>query len=72
MKNMETLIFKTNMKCSGCIEKVTPGLNELAGKDRWRVDLQNPDKTLTVSSEDRQAKDIESVVEKAGFNIERV
>jgi copper chaperone len=69
---METIIFKTNMKCSGCIEKVTPALNELAGKDRWKVDLQNPDKTLTISGKDIQAKDIQFVIEKAGFRVERV
>jgi len=67
---METIIFKTNMKCSGCIEKVTPALNELTGRDNWKVDLQNPDKTLTVSGENIQAKDIQTVVEKAGFKVE--
>jgi copper chaperone len=69
---METIIFKTNMKCSGCIEKVTPALNELLGKDHWKVDLQNPNKTLTVTGEDVKAKDIQSVVERAGFKVERV
>jgi copper chaperone len=59
------------MKCSGCIEKVTPALNALEGKDHWKVDLQNPDKTLTVSVEDIYVKDIQSAVEKAGFKVER-
>lgn len=69
---METITFKTNMKCSGCIEKVTPALNELAGKDHWHVDLQNPDKTITVTGEHIRAKDIQNVVEKAGFKVEMV
>jgi copper chaperone len=69
---METISFKTNMKCSGCIEKIAPVLNELAGKDHWVVDLQNPDKRLTVSAESIQAKDIQSAVERAGFKIERL
>jgi copper chaperone len=71
MKNMETIILKTNMKCSGYIEKVTTALNVLAGKDHWHVDLQNPDKTLTVTGKDIEAKDIQSIVEKAGFKAER-
>jgi copper chaperone len=68
---METIIFKTNMKCSGCIEKVTPALNELVGQNRWKVDLQNPGKTLTVLGEDIQARDIQFIVEKAGFKVEK-
>jgi copper chaperone len=69
---METIAFKTNMKCSGCIEKLTPALNELAGKDRWVVDLNNPEKTLIVSAESVQAKDIQSALEKAGFRAVRL
>jgi copper chaperone len=69
---METITFKTNMKCSGCIEKVTPALDELLGKDHWKVDLQNPGKTLTATGEDKEIKDVQSVVERAGFKVERV
>lgn len=68
---METITFKTNMKCSGCIEKVSPALNELLGKDHWKIDLQNPGKTLTVTGEDMVTKKVQSVVEKAGFKVER-
>jgi copper chaperone len=68
---METVIFKTNMKCSGCIEKVTPALNELLGQDHWKVDLENPGKTLTVRGEDMEIRDVQSVVESAGFKVER-
>jgi copper chaperone len=66
---METIVFKTNMKCSGCIEKVTPALNELAGKDHWFVDLQHSDKILTVQGENIPDRQILSAVEKAGFRI---
>ncbi len=69
---METIVFKTNMKCAGCIEKITPAMNELAGMDHWIVDLTNPDKTLTVSAEGVQTKDIQTAVEKAGFKAEKL
>jgi copper chaperone len=69
---METISFKTNMKCSGCIDKVTPVLNELAGKDQWKVDLQNPSKTLTVTGASIQEKSIQTAVEKAGFILEKI
>jgi copper chaperone len=69
---MGNISFKTNMKCTGCIEKVTPVLNDLAGKDHWKVDLQNADKTLTISSENIREKEIQSAVEKAGFTVEKI
>ncbi len=65
---METLKFKTNIKCSGCVATVTPFLNDEAGKDNWQVDTENPDKVLTVStSEAVPAKAIIASVEKAGY-----
>jgi copper chaperone len=64
---METIQFKTNIKCSGCIATVTPFLNAVAGEDNWEVDIQNPDKVLTVSTEKANNTDIKKAVEKAGY-----
>ena len=49
---MKTLKFKTNIKCSGCVAKVTPYLNEALGEKTWEVDYNNPSKVLTVVGED--------------------
>ncbi len=68
---METIKFKTNIKCSGCIEKVTPHLNEAVGEDNWNVDISNPSKILSVSGETSESK-VKDAVEKAGFKIEKV
>jgi copper chaperone len=69
---MNTIIFRTNMKCSGCIDKVTPALDELAGKNHWSVDLTHSDKTLTIQGEHIASSSIQSAVEKAGFRIEKI
>jgi len=69
---METVQFKTNIKCSGCIATVTPVLNELVGQDNWEVDLQSPDKVLTVSTEQAGKQEIKQAVEKAGYKAEPV
>ena len=66
---METTKFKTTIKCSGCVAKVTPFLNEALGEDNWAVDYNNPAKVLTVVGENDKAKIIEAV-EKAGFKAE--
>ncbi len=70
---METLKFKTNIKCSGCVAQVTPHLNaveEIAGK--WQVDILNPDKILTVEKGKVPTTQIKEAVQKAGFTIEQV
>ena len=69
---MKTVQFKTNIKCAGCIEKVSPGLNETAGADNWEVDLQSPDKVLTISAEEVNAAAIQQAVEKAGYKAENI
>lgn len=66
---METIKFKTNIKCSGCVATVTPFLNEAVGKDNWEVDYNNPSKVLTVTGEKDVAKVIDAL-EKAGYKAE--
>ena len=69
---MKELKFKTTLKCGGCEEKVTPGLNAINESEEWDVDLDHPDKILTVyATEDIEDKIIEAV-EKVGFELERL
>lgn len=70
---MKTLQFKTTIKCSGCVAKSTPYLNEAVGEDNWEVDVQNPQKVLTVATDaevDEQV--VIQAVEKAGFKAEAI
>ncbi|MES2827726.1 MAG: hypothetical protein EOO10_05630 [Chitinophagaceae bacterium] len=70
---METLKFKTNIKCGGCIAAVTPHLNNLSAIENWEVDTQNQDKILTV--EGKQGIDIDQIIdtlEKAGYKAEKI
>ena len=69
---MNTQKFKTNIKCSGCLAKATPYLNAAAGAHQWEVDLQAPQKTLTVitAGEIPESKIIEAVTQ-AGYTAER-
>lgn len=68
---MKTIKFKTNIKCTGCLSAVTPNLNNLAGQDNWKVDLDNPQKILTVDGDLSEAEIVEAV-KKAGFEAEKV
>ncbi|MEQ7801236.1 cation transporter [Pedobacter sp. ASV1-7] len=65
---METLKFKTNIKCSGCIATVTPFLNDLPEIENWAVDTDNPEKILTVEASDElTAETVVKTLEKAGY-----
>ncbi|MDO1446591.1 heavy-metal-associated domain-containing protein [Rhodocytophaga aerolata] len=67
---METLKFKTNIKCGGCVAQVTPYLNSLEGIDKWEVDTNNPNKILSVSTTKVKADQIKDIVKKAGYVAE--
>jgi copper chaperone CopZ len=70
---METLQFKTTIKCSGCIEKVTPFLNETVGENNWEVDLQNPQKILTIpNAEQLNSGEVVEALAKAGYKAEKL
>ena len=65
---METLQFKTNIKCGGCVAKVTSSLNAVAGAEGWKVDTENPEKILTVSADKGlTSADVIRAVEQSGF-----
>ncbi|NTV83308.1 MAG: hypothetical protein HGA23_03280 [Bacteroidales bacterium] len=43
--------FKTNIKCSACVQKVKPHLDGMKEINSWQVDLASPDRILTVEGE---------------------
>ena len=67
---MGTLKFKSNIKCGGCIAKVTPVLNQTEGINKWEVDILTPEKILSVETETLKADDIIKAVASAGFKAE--
>ncbi|TBX70314.1 copper chaperone [Flavobacterium silvisoli] len=64
--------FKTNIKCTGCLSKATPVLNEKLGEGNWEVDLMTLKKTLTVSSPDKSKEEIIEIVKESGFTAEPI
>lgn len=66
-----TLKFKTNINCGGCVAKVSPFLNQAKGIGQWEVDTANKEKILSVRPEGITEKEIIEKVQQAGFTIER-
>jgi copper chaperone len=69
---MEELKFKTTLKCGGCEEKITPGLNAIDEIEEWDVDLESEDKILTVTATKNIKEKIIEAVEKLGFEISKM
>jgi copper chaperone len=70
---METLKFKTTIKCSGCVAAVTPVLDEKVGKDNWQVDIESPEKILTISpGAPINEAQLVRAIEATGYKAERV
>lgn len=68
---METMKFKTNIKCSGCVATVTPFLNEAVGDNNWKVETNDPSKVLTVANSSDKDKVIRAI-KKAGYQAESI
>lgn len=69
---METLQFKTTINCTGCLEKVAPFLKENLSPEAWSVDLSDPAKVLTVTTDSVTAENIVEKIKRAGFSIEQI
>lgn len=68
---MAELRFKTNINCGNCINSVKPFLDEIVGEGNWSVDTNNPDKILTVTTDEEIAEVVEAVTD-AGFKIQKI
>lgn len=63
--------FKTNIKCSACVTKVTAPLNETVGESKWNVDLNDPFRILSVEGDVNETK-MKRSLEKVGYKAERL
>jgi copper chaperone len=67
---MKQYQFKTNINCGGCVDKVTPVLNADTQIKGWNVDTIDPNKMLTVETENLNEKEIQGIIAKAEFKAE--
>jgi copper chaperone len=69
---MNILKFKTSINCNGCRMRVSPFLDKAEGIIKWDVDVDNPNKILTVETVSLTAPDVIGVVNKAGYFAEAI
>lgn len=69
---MEILVFKTNIRNKRQVNIIKPFLKNIEDIREWNVDLQDIDKILRIESIKTSAKDIESIITKAGFECQEL
>ena len=69
---METMTFKTNAKCMGCLAKIEEILQDKMNREEWNLDLSDSNRPLTVTSDKLEAGEIDELISKAGFKIEQM
>lgn len=62
-----THTFTTNLHCGNCVSKIRPALDAEPGVSRWSVDLQSPERTLTVEGKHVSPDRVRAIVASAGF-----
>ena len=55
----------------GCVNAIAAKLNNVVSQENWSIDLNSPDRVLTVKS-DASDGDIVKAVTEAGFKIEKL
>ena len=67
---MKTLKFKTNINCNGCLVNAKPYLDKIKHQKGWNVDINDPEKILTVEGDNVEAGNVIEMVEEAGYKAE--
>jgi len=67
---MDTLKFKTSLKCDNCVAKITPYMDDISEIVNWKVDLEDPNKVLTAQGENLSPDKIEEALAEAGYTSE--
>jgi copper chaperone len=62
--------FKTDINCGACVRAVKPIFDEAAEIAEWDVDIQNPDKLLTITSDGADLDFLMEIIEDTGFSAE--
>lgn len=58
--------------CGSCIAKVTPYLDGSTEIKHWEVDTQNPNKVLTVETDNLSNEMVKDIVQQAGYKAEPI
>lgn len=64
--------FKTNIRCSGCVQNVRPYMESISGIKNWEVDLISKDRIMTVTADGVQPGEVLAALNAAGYQGEEI
>lgn len=67
---MKQIKLKTDLSCKHCVMKVEPVLKAEQGVVSYSIDLENPDKTVTIESDGANIDKLIQNIKKIGYNAE--
>jgi len=67
---MSKYIFKTTLSCSACVDRVSKFLNEADKIISWQANMEDPNKTVTVESDEDVSQLVPMLLMKAGYRSE--
>lgn len=59
---MNVIKFKTSLKCGGCVNAIRPHLNKIKEIQNWEVDLDNPDKILSIYTDSELTRELHNSI----------
>jgi len=69
---MNTIKFKSNIKCGGCIAAINESINKMVGENQWEVDLSSENRILTVKTENVTSEEISEKLKNLGYTAEKI
>ena len=69
---MEKVVLKTDLSCKHCVMKVEPVLKSETGIVDYSIDLEHPDKLVTISSEGANIDSVITGFKKTGYSAEKI
>lgn len=66
---MKTLVFRTNFRCSACVETIRPELDAIPGLTGWSANVIDSDKLLTLQGEDFSLPAVEAALQRHGYSL---
>ena len=67
---MEALTLKTDLHCNSCVNKVEPILLSNSDIEDYSIDLEHPDKIISIRGNDLNSQDLISKFHDAGYHAE--
>ena len=67
---MEALTLKTDLHCNSCVNKVEPILSANSDIEEYSIDLEHPDKIISIKGKGLKSQDLISKFLDAGYHAE--